>query len=201
MHSITVWNKIQFHTWMYKKGCGKAVCITELCIPTIGHNFLHSSLVKPKKFTKSSSVLPLTQRELYNTELRLQGGGRGQKKTTFPALNKQARIVLLENPDSNCRKKLKTEQYWPKKRINGFVKRYGIKKVIQRKKGRQYLATLFHKLWSYHKLYYLQASVVVMGHHFASNTMTSYISIMGYYSQIRVISTPWQPNDNERLCQ
>lgn len=106
LHSITVWNKIQFHTWMYKKGCGKAVCITELCIPTIGRNFLHSSLVTPKKFTKSSSVLPLSQRELYNTELSLQGGGRGQKKTTFPALSKQARIVLLENPGSNCRKKL-----------------------------------------------------------------------------------------------
>lgn len=46
---------------------------------------------------------------------------------------------------------------------------------------------LFHKLCSYRKFYQFQTSDVVMGHHFSSGTMTSYISIMGCYSQIHVI--------------
>lgn len=52
LYSSTAWNKIQFHTWVYKKG--NAVYVRELFIPTTGPNFLHSSLVVSKKICPAS---------------------------------------------------------------------------------------------------------------------------------------------------
>lgn len=82
LYSSTVWNKIQFHTWVYKQGCGNAVCITELGFPPIEHNFLHSSLVAPKKFTKSSKLSCLCPKGNSVTQSwGSKGAGKLRRKT------------------------------------------------------------------------------------------------------------------------